>query len=75
MVLAIAGDPGVFEAPKTTCAGPYGTASPGRRLDSFVRTFGDRGVTSDICAGDLAQTFEDALGDLVQACVSFVPEG
>lgn len=75
VVLAIAGDPGVFEAPKTTCAGPYGTASPGRRLDSVVRTFGDRGITSDICAGDLAQTFEDALGDLVQACVSFVPEG
>ena len=75
VVLAIAGDPGVFEAPKTTCLGPYGTASPGRRLDSIVRTFGDRGVSTDLCAGDLAQAFEDALDDLVQACVSFVPEG
>lgn len=75
VVLAIAGDPGVFEAPKTTCLGPYGTATPGRRLDSVVRTFGERGITSDICAGDLAQVFDDALGDLVQACVSFVPEG
>ncbi len=75
VVLAIAGDPGVFEAPKTTCAGPYGTASPGRRLSSVVRTFGERGITSDICAGDLAQTFDEALEGLVAACVSFVPEG
>lgn len=75
VVLAIAGDPGVFEAPKTTCDGTYGLAAPGRRLDSIVRTFGDRGITSDICAGDLAQTFDNALDDLVQACVSFVPEG
>ena len=75
VVLAIAGDPGVFEAPKTTCAGPYGTASPGRRLGSVVATFGDRGITSDICAGNLAQTFDEALDELVHACVSFVPEG
>lgn len=75
VMLAIAGDPGVFEAPKTTCDGTYGLAAPGRRLDSIVRTFGDRGITSDICAGDLAASFDDALDDLVQACVSFVPEG
>lgn len=75
VVSAIAGDPGVFEAPRTTCLGPYGTATPGRRLDSVVRTFGDAGVRSSICEGDLAQTFEDTLGELVQACVSFVPEG
>jgi hypothetical protein len=75
VVMAIAGDPGVFEAPKTTCAGPYGTATPGRRLDSVVDTFGERGITSDICAGELAQVFDDALDDLVHACVSFVPEG
>lgn len=75
VMVAIAGDPGVFEAPKTTCFGPYGTASPGRRLDSVVRSFGASGSTSDVCAGDLAQSFDDALADLVQACVSFVPEG
>ncbi len=75
VMLAIAGDPGVFEAPKTTCAGPYGTASPGRRLGSIVASFGAAGSTSDICAGDLAQSFDDALDDLVAACVSFVPEG
>lgn len=75
VVLAIAGDPGVFEAPKTTCDGTYGLAAPGRRLGSIVRTFGDRGISSDICAGNLAASFDDALDDLVQACVSFVPEG
>ncbi|MEM6295688.1 MAG: hypothetical protein AAGA54_30725 [Myxococcota bacterium] len=75
VMLSIAGDPGVFEAPKTTCNGTYGNAAPGRRLDSIVRSFGDQGITSDICDGDLAQTFDDALDDLVQACVSFVPEG
>ncbi len=75
VMLAIAGDPGVFEAPKTTCAGPYGSASPGRRLGSVVASFGAAGITSDICAGDLAQSFDEALGELVQACVSFVPEG
>lgn len=75
VMLAIAGDPGVFEAPKTTCAGPYGTASPGRRLGAIVASFGAAGSTSDICDGDLAQSFDEALGDLVQACVSFVPEG
>lgn len=75
VVLAIAGDPGIFEAPKTTCDGAYGLAAPGRRLGSVVATFGERGITSDICAGDLAQSFDDALEDLVQACVSFVPEG
>ncbi len=75
VMLAIAGDPGVFEAPKTTCVGPYGTASPGRRLGAVVASFGVAGTTSDICAGDLAQSLDDALGDLVQACVSFVPEG
>ncbi len=75
VMLSIAGDPGVFEAPKTTCNGTYGNAAPGRRLDSIVRSFGDQGITSDICDGDLAQTFDDALVDLVQACVSFVPEG
>ncbi len=75
VMLAIAGDPGAFEAPKTTCDGTYGPAAPSRRLDSIVRTFGDRGITSDICAGDLAASFDDALDDLVQACVSFVPEG
>lgn len=75
VMLAIAGDPGVFEAPKTTCDGTYGLAAPGRRLGAVVRTFGERGITADICAGDLAQSFDDALDDLVQACVSFVPEG
>lgn len=75
VMLAIAGDPGVFEAPKTTCVGPYGTASPGRRLGAVVASFGAAGITADICAGDLAQSLDDALGELVQACVSFVPEG
>ncbi len=75
VVLAIAGDQGVFEMPKTTCFGPYGTATPGRRITSIVRSFRDQGIGVDICQGDFATAFGEALDELVQACISFQPEG
>ncbi|MBL4683642.1 MAG: hypothetical protein JKY37_03555 [Nannocystaceae bacterium] len=75
VVLSIAGDPGTFESPKTVCQGPYGGASPGRRLTSIVRTFRDHGLTQDICGGDLAAVFDTALADVVDACLDFHPEG
>lgn len=75
VVLSIAGDPGTFEMPKTVCKGPYGGASPGRRLTSIVRTFREQGLTQDICAGDLAAVFDDALDDVVTTCLNFHPEG
>lgn len=75
LVLGIAGDQGVFEAPETTCWGPYGNATPGRRLSSIVSTFRDQGRTQDICAGDFAAVFEQALEDVVNVCENFHPEG
>lgn len=75
VVLGIAGDQGVFEMPKTTCHGPHGSASPGRRLTSIVHTFRDKGRTQDICAGDFAAIFAQALEDVVNVCEDFHPEG
>jgi hypothetical protein len=75
IVLGIAGDQGVFEMPKTTCYGPYGSASPGRRLTSIVSTFRDQGRTQDICEGDFAAIFAQALTDVVDVCENFHPEG
>jgi hypothetical protein len=75
VMLAIAGDPGVFEMPKTTCFGLYGSATPGRRIHSILAGLGDHGVLQDICAGDLATTFADVLGDVVDTCADYHPEG
>ena len=75
VVLGIAGDQGVFEMPKTTCYGPYGSASPGRRLTSIVHMFRDHGRTQDICAGDFSAIFAQALEDVVNVCENFHPEG
>lgn len=75
VVLSIAGDPGTFEAPKTVCQGPYGGASPARRLDSIVSTFRDQGLSQDICGGDLASVFDAVLDDVVDTCLDFHPEG
>ncbi|MEZ4381030.1 MAG: hypothetical protein R3A79_06760 [Nannocystaceae bacterium] len=73
IVLAIAGDQGVFEMPKTICMGPYGGAAPGRRLTSIVRSFAERGHTQDICAGSMTSTFEAILDDVVSACQTVTP--
>jgi hypothetical protein len=75
VVLGIAGDQGVFEMPKTTCSGPYGTASPGRRLSSIVHSMREQGIMQDICGGGLAEAFGQALDDLVDTCNDFHPEG
>jgi hypothetical protein len=75
VVLSIAGDPGVFEMPKTTCVGTYGNAAPGRRLADITRSFRDQGIVQDICAGDLAQAFTAALADVIDTCENFTPEG
>lgn len=75
IVLAIAGDPGLFELPLTTCSGPYGTASPGRRIDSILSTLQDRGLMQDICGGDLASRFAEVLDDVVDSCLDWHPEG
>lgn len=75
VALAIAGDQGVFEMPKTSCIGPYGSASPGRRLTSIVSTFRDQGRMQDICAGDFSAVFEQALVDIADVCENFHPEG
>ncbi len=74
-VIAIAGDPGVFEMPKTTCFGPYGSATPGRRIHSVLAGLGDHGVLQDICAGELAATFADVLAGVVDTCADYHPEG
>ncbi|RMG93415.1 MAG: hypothetical protein D6705_18765 [Deltaproteobacteria bacterium] len=74
-VLSVHGDPGTFEAPKTVCGGPYGTAVPARRLTDIVWSLREQGSTSDVCAGDLAGTFDDVLAEVVRTCESFVPEG
>lgn len=73
LMLAIIGDQGVFEMPKTLCTGPYGTAAPGRRITSIVRSFGERGLTQDICAGSMAATFAGVLDDVVSACEAVTP--
>jgi hypothetical protein len=73
IVLAIAGDQGIYEMPKTICQGPYGGAAPGRRLTSIVRSFADRGHTQDICAGSMTATFESILDDVVSACQAVAP--
>lgn len=73
VVLAIAGGQGVFEMPATLCEGVYGQAVPGRRIISITRSFRERGLVQDICAGDLAETFADALGAVVSACEAFAP--
>jgi hypothetical protein len=72
---SLAGDQGVFEQPKTTCSGPYGTASPGRRLSSIVFAMREQGIMQDICGGGLAEAFGQALDDLVSTCNNFHPEG
>ena len=74
-VHAVLGDPGTFEAPKTVCGGPYGTAVPARRLTDIVWSLREQGSTSDVCAGDLAGAFAAILDDVVRTCESFVPEG
>ncbi|MCA9714988.1 MAG: hypothetical protein H6713_08595 [Myxococcales bacterium] len=68
LMLAIAGDQGIYEMPKTTCAGPYGIAVPGRRIASVTRSLRDRGFTQDICEGDMAKTFEDLLAAVLSVC-------
>ena len=73
IALAIVGDQGVFEAPKTTCTGPYGQAVPGRRITSIVRSLRDRGHTQDLCAGSMAATFAAILDDVANACAMFTP--
>ncbi|MEZ4448102.1 MAG: hypothetical protein R3B09_01400 [Nannocystaceae bacterium] len=73
IVLAIIGDQGVFEMPRTKCNGPYGAAVPGRRITSIVNSFRDRGHTQDLCAGSMAETFEAILGDVVSACEAINP--
>ena len=75
VVLAITGDPGLFELPLTTCSGPYGTATPGRRINSILSTFQDRGLMQDICGGDLASRFAEVLDDIVDSCLDWHPEG
>jgi hypothetical protein len=75
IVLGIAGDQGVFEMPKSTCYGEYGTATPGRRISSIVYSLREHGLMQDICGGDLGSVFEAALDDLVQACKEYQPEG
>ena len=74
-VLAIAGDQGIYEMPKTTCGGDYGTATPGRRLSSIVFSFRDQGAVQDICGGSLADVFSAVLDDVVKTCEGFVPPG
>jgi hypothetical protein len=73
VVMAIVADQGTYEAPKTTCNGVYGTAAPGRRVASSVMSLRERGRLQDLCLGDLAGGFTDLLGDVVDACNSFVP--
>ena len=73
VVLGIAGDQGVFEMPKTTCNGVFGTASPGRRLSSIVFSFREQGMMRDICTGDLEGAFDAALTRLVATCEAFEP--
>jgi hypothetical protein len=69
VVAAVLGDQGVFEMPKTTCSGPYGTASPGRRLTSIVRSFRDRGVTKDMCRDDGIAAALDEIASVIEgAC-------
>ncbi len=68
LMLAIAGDQGVYEMPKTTCGGPYGTAVPGRKITSVVRSMRDRGFFQDICEDDMAKTFEDLLAAVLSVC-------
>jgi hypothetical protein len=75
VALAIAGDPGTFELPFTTCVGPYGSASPGRRIWSVLTTLRERGLLQDICDGDLASAFTTILDDLVDSCMDWHPEG
>jgi hypothetical protein len=75
VVLGIAGDQGVFEDPKSICYGPYGGAAPGRRISSIVYSFRDQGIMQDICAEDLAAAFAAALGNVVETCEQFEPEG
>lgn len=75
VVLAIAGGMGTFEAPETTCKGVYGSASPGRRIASIVRSFRERGLFQNICEGDLPATFLDVLDDVVSACAAYEPVG
>lgn len=75
VILGIAGDQGVFEMPKTTCYGEYGTATPGRQISTIVFSFREQGLMQDICAGDLATVFDAALDDLVTTCNEYQPEG
>ncbi len=75
VVLGIAGDQGVFEAPKTICNGPYGRAAPGRRVASIVRSLRERGLLADICGPSLSDTFERVLGDVIRACETYQPNG
>jgi hypothetical protein len=69
VVSAVLGDQGIFEMPKTTCTGPYGTASPGRRLTSIVRSFQERGHTEDMCddAG-IAAAMDRIAAQIERAC-------
>lgn len=73
VVLGISGDPGVYEMPLSKCWGPYGDATPGRRLGSIVRSFRDRGLMQDICQESLALTFDNVLEDVVHACQTYQP--
>ncbi len=73
VVLLVAGGQGVFEAPKTTCHGPYGSAAPGRRLLSIVYSLRERGLFQNLCEGDMTSTFASVLDDVVSACKMYGP--
>jgi hypothetical protein len=76
VVLAIAGDQGVFEMPKSTCwDGVYGSAAPGRRITSIVHSFREQGKVQDICAGDFTTVFTEALEEVVHTCQHLHPPG
>lgn len=68
LVLGVAGDQGVYEAPKGECDGVYGAAKPAGRLTSIVGSLREHGMMQDICQGSLAATFADVLETVVSAC-------
>jgi hypothetical protein len=53
------------------CSSAFGQAGNAKRLHSFVDQAGDQAIFSSICAGDLTQALNDALGKFTAACESF----
>jgi hypothetical protein len=76
VVAAITGPTGkaVVDPVKNTvvpvCSSPaLGEAGPGNRFDTLIKAFGDRGVTGNICQGDLAGPL-DVIGKAIErACL------